>query len=169
MHALTCAGSPTTESKKKPLTHNEVRMNLTFFFFVASFAANSMKHLIMPNCLEDRTHTRAIRSDMHGQLLTGKQHLGKRITKYDVCLLHNTMLNYTRANKRMTEAMAACINEHQHCLVSALPHTQHISILFSCLTNIHYRSKVWGHPDNFMSSMKTHFYFSNELKIESKI
>jgi len=34
------------------------------------------------------------------------------------------------------------------------------------ITNIHYRSKVWGHPDNFLSSMKTHFYFSNELKIE---
>jgi len=31
---------------------------------------------------------------------------------------------------------------------------------------IHYRSKVWGHPDNFVSSMKTHFYLSNELKIE---
>jgi len=30
---------------------------------------------------------------------------------------------------------------------------------------IHYRSKVWGHPDNFVSSMKTHFYLSNELKI----
>jgi len=32
--------------------------------------------------------------------------------------------------------------------------------------DIHYRSKVWGHPDNFVSSMKTHFYLSNELKIE---
>jgi len=32
--------------------------------------------------------------------------------------------------------------------------------------NLHYRSKVWGHPDNFVSSMKTHFYLSNELKIE---
>jgi len=31
---------------------------------------------------------------------------------------------------------------------------------------INYRSKVWGHPDNFVSSMKTHFYLSNELKIE---
>jgi len=31
---------------------------------------------------------------------------------------------------------------------------------------IHYRSKVWGHPDNFVSSTKTHFYLSNELKIE---
>jgi len=31
---------------------------------------------------------------------------------------------------------------------------------------IHDRSKVWGHPDNFVSSMKTHFYLSNELKIE---
>jgi len=34
---------------------------------------------------------------------------------------------------------------------------------------IHYRSKVWGHPDNFVSSMKTYFYSSNELKIEEKI
>jgi len=32
--------------------------------------------------------------------------------------------------------------------------------------DIHYRSKVWGHPDNFVSSMKTHFYLSNVLKIE---
>jgi len=32
--------------------------------------------------------------------------------------------------------------------------------------DIHYRSKVWGHTDNFVSSMKTHFYLSNELKIE---
>jgi len=31
---------------------------------------------------------------------------------------------------------------------------------------LHDRSKVWGHPDNFVSSMKTHFYLSNELKIE---
>jgi len=35
-----------------------------------------------------------------------------------------------------------------------------------CLEKLHYRSKVWGHPDNFVSSMKTHFYLSNELKIE---
>jgi len=26
------------------------------------------------------------------------------------------------------------------------------------LFDVHYRSKVWGHPDNFVSSMKTHFY-----------
>jgi len=26
---------------------------------------------------------------------------------------------------------------------------------------IHYRSKVWGHPENFVSSIKTHFYLSN--------
>ena len=26
--------------------------------------------------------------------------------------------------------------------------------------NIHYRSKVWGHPDNFMFSLKTHTVFS---------
>jgi len=32
--------------------------------------------------------------------------------------------------------------------------------------NVHYGSNVWGHPDNFVSSMKTHFYLSNELKIE---
>jgi len=32
--------------------------------------------------------------------------------------------------------------------------------------DVHYRSKVWGHADNFVSSMKTHFYLSNELKIE---
>jgi len=25
-------------------------------------------------------------------------------------------------------------------------------------TNIHYRSKVWGHPDNFVFSMKTHTF-----------
>jgi len=24
--------------------------------------------------------------------------------------------------------------------------------------NLHYRSKVWGHPDNFVSSMKTHTF-----------
>jgi len=31
-------------------------------------------------------------------------------------------------------------------------------------TRLHYRSKVWGHPDNFVFSMKTHFYLSNELQ-----
>jgi len=30
---------------------------------------------------------------------------------------------------------------------------------------IHYRSKVWDHPDNFVSSMKNHTYLSNEYKI----
>jgi len=34
------------------------------------------------------------------------------------------------------------------------------------VTKLHDRSKVWSHPDNFVSSMKTHFYLSNELKIE---
>lgn len=81
MHALTCAGSPTTE-QKKITKHNEVRIKN-----VRGFAANSLKHLIMPNCLEDRTHTEAIRKEMHGQLFTGKQHLRKRITKYNVCTI----------------------------------------------------------------------------------
>jgi len=35
--------------------------------------------------------------------------------------------------------------------------------LRKCFIYIHYRSKVWGHPDNFVSSMKTHFYLSNKL------
>jgi len=29
---------------------------------------------------------------------------------------------------------------------------------------IHYRSTFWDHPDNFVFSMKTHFYLSNELQ-----
>lgn len=95
MHALTfhktCAGAQLQEEKKKITKHNEVRMKQKNFS--GGFAANSLKHLIMPNCLEDRTHTEAIRNDMHGQLFTGKQHLGKRITKYDVCTFHNTMSN----------------------------------------------------------------------------
>lgn len=63
MHALTfhktCAGSPTTEKKGKITKHNEVRVKLKNFS--GGFAANSLKHLIVPNCLEDRTHTEAIR------------------------------------------------------------------------------------------------------------
>lgn len=86
---------------------NDVRIKLKNFG--GGFAANSLKHLIMPNCLEGRTHTEAIRNDMHGQLFTGKQHLSRRITKYDVCTFHNTMLNCTCANKHMIEAIAACI------------------------------------------------------------
>ena len=31
-------------------------------------------------------------------------------------------------------------------------------LLDSKLTYVHYRSKVWGHPDNFMFSMKTHTF-----------
>lgn len=93
--------------RKKLTKHNEVRIKLKNFS--SGFAANSLKHLIVPNCLEDRTHTEAIRNDMHGQLFTGRQHLGKRITKYDVCTFHNAMLNYTCANKRAIEAVAAPI------------------------------------------------------------
>jgi len=33
---------------------------------------------------------------------------------------------------------------------------------------IHHRLKVWGHPDNLVFSMKTHFYLSNELQNELK-
>jgi len=49
-------------------------------------------------------------------------------------------------------------------------HTQHtvrlLNIRYTSVSiYVHYRSKVWGHPDNFVSSMKTHFYLSNELKI----
>jgi len=40
------------------------------------------------------------------------------------------------------------------------------SLLLIDWFELHYRSKVWSHPDNFVSSMKTHFYLSNELKIE---
>jgi len=50
------------------------------------------------------------------------------------------------------------------CLVSRQgPHVAYM------IAYIHHRSRVWGHPDNFVSSMKTHFYLSNELKIELKI
>lgn len=49
---------------EKIIKHNEVRVELR------SFTANFLKHLIMPNCLEDRTHTEAISNDMHGQLFT---------------------------------------------------------------------------------------------------
>jgi len=34
--------------------------------------------------------------------------------------------------------------------------------------NLHYRSNVWGHPDNFVFSMKTHTYLSDEYKIYSR-
>lgn len=108
MHALTfniCAGSPTTE--RKITKNNEVRIKLKNFS--GCFAASSLKHVIVPNCYEDRAHTEAIRIDMHGQLFTGKQHSGQRKTKYDVCTFHNTMLNYTCARKRTIEAITACI------------------------------------------------------------
>ena len=35
--------------------------------------------------------------------------------------------------------------------------------------NIHYRSKVWGHPDNFVFSMKTHtFIYQMSCKMNRK-
>src|SRR4029434_2397474 len=35
--------------------------------------------------------------------------------------------------------------------------------------HIHYRSKVWGHPDNFVFSMKTHtFMYQMSCKMNSK-
>jgi len=43
--------------------------------------------------------------------------------------------------------------------ITALKSNNYIRIRL--LLNIHYCSKVWGHPDNFVSSMKTHFYSSN--------
>jgi len=50
--------------------------------------------------------------------------------------------------------------------ISLYPNVSHETDVLSHGEVIHYRSKVWGHPDNFVSSMKTHFYLSNELKIE---
>jgi len=60
---------------------------------------------------------------------------------------------------------------HEHgvsCgLFSCPEHTLHNLYVCVCMHSlVHYRSKVWGHRDNFVSSMKTHFYLSNELKIE---
>ena len=35
--------------------------------------------------------------------------------------------------------------------------------------SIHYRSKVWGHPDNFVFSMKTHtFIYQMSCKMNRK-
>jgi len=34
-----------------------------------------------------------------------------------------------------------------------------VTFFFSNI-NIHYRSKVWGHPDNFVSYMKSHTFIS---------
>lgn len=92
--------------KEKITRLNGVRTKLKNFS--AGFAASSLKHLIVSNCYEDRAHTEAIRTDTHGQLFTGKHHLDKRKTKYDVCTFYNAMLNYTCANKRMIEATTAC-------------------------------------------------------------
>lgn len=66
---------PQEEKKIKHIeitNHDEVRIKLKNFS--GGFAANSLKHLIVPNCLEDRTHTEAIRNDTHGEVFTGKQH-----------------------------------------------------------------------------------------------
>lgn len=87
MHALMQVAQPQNERFSE---QNGVRIKS----FRGGFPANSLKHLIMPNCFEDRTHTEAISNDMHGQLFTRRQHLGKRITKYNVCTFHNTELNY---------------------------------------------------------------------------
>jgi len=38
-----------------------------------------------------------------------------------------------------------------------------------CCSPIHYRSKVWGHPDNFVLSMKTHnFIYQMNCKMNRK-
>jgi len=54
---------------------------------------------------------------------------------------------------------------HTHTHTYTYTHT-HTHTHTHIHTYIHFRSKVWGHPDNFVSYMKTHFYLSNELKIE---
>jgi len=55
---------------------------------------------------------------------------------------------------------------HHHTHVVCVCVYIYITLTLYIYIYIHYRSKVWGHPDNFVSSMKTHFYLSNELKIE---
>lgn len=71
-------------------------------------AAISLKPLIVPNCYENRTHREAIRLDMHEQLDTVKQHLGKGKTECDVCTF-NSVLNEKCANKHVIETITPCI------------------------------------------------------------
>jgi len=52
------------------------------------------------------------------------------------------------------------------CMYMCMYVYMYIYVYIYVYVYVHYRSKVWGHPDNFVSSMKTHFYSSNELKIE---
>jgi len=45
-----------------------------------------------------------------------------------------------------------------HTLFERNVYKTYVCVYIYIYIYIHYRSKVWGHPDNFVSSMKTHFY-----------